>query len=140
MAYAIFNKDTIYAIADNENYLNNLNIIKSDYNILSLVDENFNFVRLNKKFISLVNGSITYKNIENSFSKDSLKLYINQFTNKIKLFLDNNPNHLFFQLWKDYELLLKNFNINSLQYPLNKSLEEYLEENGSVALNPLQVP
>ena len=140
MAYAIFNKDSIYAIADNENYLNNLNIIKSDYNILSISDENFNFVRLNQKFISLVNGSITYENIENSFSKDSLTLYINQFTNKIKLFLNSNPNHLFFQLWKDYQTLLKNFDINSVQYPLNKSLEEYLEENGSVALNPLQVP
>lgn len=141
MALAVFNKDNdIYAIADDENYLNNLNIMKSDYNIFSISNENFNFVKLNQKSISFVNGAIVYENQVNNYNKERLALYINQFLIKIGYFLQNNPNHLFFQLWKNYDTLLKSLNLDNIQYPLNKSLEEYLEQNGSTALNPLQVP
>ena len=141
MALAVFNKDNdIYAIADDENYLNNLNIMKSDYNIFSISNENFNFVKLNQKSIYFVNGAIVYENQVNNYNKERLALYINQFLIKIGYFLQNNPNHLFFQLWKNYDTLLKSLNLDNIQYPLNKSLEEYLEQNGSTALNPLQVP
>jgi hypothetical protein len=141
MAFVIFNKSNdVYAIADNENYLNNFNIMKHDYNIFSISNENFNFIRLSQKSIAFVNGAIVYENIINNFSKETLALYIKGFLYKIDNFLKNNPNHLFFQLWVDYNTLLKNLNLNNIQYPLNKSLEEYLEQNGSIALNPLQVP
>lgn len=141
MPFAVFNKhNDIYAIADDENYLNNLNIMKSDYNIFSISNEDFNFVRLNQKSISFVNGAIVYENQVNNYNKERLALYINQFLIKIGYFLKSNPNHLFFQLWKNYDTLLRSLNLDNIQYPLNKSLEEYLEQNGSTALNPLQVP
>lgn len=141
MAFVIFNNhNDVYNIADNENYLNNLNIIKSDYKIISISNENFNFIRLNQKSISLNNGEIVYKNLTNSFTKESLTFYVKNYINKINDFLENNPNHLFFQLWKDYQIVLKSLNLNDIQYPLNKSLEEHLEQSGTIALNPLQLP
>lgn len=141
MAFVLFNNNSdVYAIAENENYLNNLNIIKSDYNIFSISNENFTFIRLNQKSIALKNGVIVYENIINNFNKENLAMYINRFLYKINDFLKNNSNHLFFQLWKDYDTLLKSLDLNNIEYPLNKSLEEYLEQNGSIALNTLQVP
>lgn len=141
MAFVLFNNgNDVYALADNENYLNNLNIIKSDYNIFPISNENFNFLRLNQKYISFVNGQIVYENLIHNFTKETLTNYVKSFIRRIDEFLKANPNHLFFQLWKDYDTLLKSLNLNNIQYPLNKSLEEYLEQNGSIALNPLQVP
>jgi len=141
MAFVLFNNgNDVYALADNENYLNNLNIIKSDYNIFPISNENFNFVRLNQKSIAFVNGQIVYENLTHNFTKETLTNYVKSFIRKIDHFLKANPNHLFFQLWKDYQTVLKSLNLDNIQYPLNKSLEEYLEQSGTIALNPLQVP
>jgi hypothetical protein len=35
---------------------------------------------------------------------------------------------------------LNNLNLDSITYPLNKSLEQYFSDLGQTSLNPLQIP
>jgi hypothetical protein len=35
---------------------------------------------------------------------------------------------------------LNNLNLDSITYPLNKSLEQYFNDLGQPSLNPLQIP
>ena len=55
MAYLIFLKDTnniegaVYRIAETQNDLDNLNIIKTDYKIIEISNDDFNLVRINNK-------------------------------------------------------------------------------------------
>jgi len=160
MAYFIFtkNKDNIegnlYKIAETESDLNNLNILKSDYTIIQDSQENFNDVKFFKKRVKFYNDNIiSYENISELFEdqinknntliltgKDKLKNYINSFTNQIKYFTDNNPNHSLFNRWNDYYNQLNNLDLNSITYPLNKSLEQYFNDLNQPSLNPLQLP
>jgi hypothetical protein len=148
MAYFVFGKDledisnSIYRITENQNDLNNLNIIKSDYKIIEDSQSNFNLVKLRNKFPEKYNNNtITYieKNIVFK-DKSELQSYIEIFKNQIKEFTDNNPNHPLFSLWNNYYTQLNNLNLDNVTYPLNKSLEQYFNDLGQTSLNPLQLP
>jgi hypothetical protein len=148
MPYFIFNKDsynvegTIYRIAENQSDLNNINIIQSDYKIIQDSQENFNSVKLSNKYPLKYNNdnTITYKDSQENFTKQSLKNYIEMYKKNIKLFLDNNPNHPLFNQWNNYYNQLNNLDLESITYPLNKSLEQYFDDLGQTSLNPLQIP
>ncbi len=149
MSYFIFSKNfdnligTIYKIAENQNDLNSLNIIKSDYKIIEDSQSNFNLVKFGNKFIDKYNNdTITY--IDAIFSpfikKNDLQNYINNFKQQIKQYTDNNPNHSLFSRWDDYYNQLNNLNLDSIAYPLNKSLEQYFNDLGQPSYNILQIP
>jgi hypothetical protein len=164
MSYFIFTKDTdnieatIYKIAENEFDLNNLNINKESYKIIEDSQENFNLVKYGNKFpLKYVDNTIVYKTTEISFldnvfidkngeqiisktAKELLKKYIEDYKIIIKQFLNNNPNHNLFSRWNSYYDQLNNFNLDSVTYPLNKSLEQYLNDVGQLSLSPLQLP
>jgi hypothetical protein len=147
MAYFIFlNLDnvggTLYKIAETENDLNNLNIIKSDYKIIEDTQENFDAVKFstkeaikfNNNLIIYINKTVVYNN------KELLKNYVENFKKSITLFKDNNLNNPSFNLWNNYYNQLNSLNLNSISYPLNKSLEQYLSDLGQPFLSPLQLP
>jgi hypothetical protein len=165
MAYFIFTKNsddiegTIYKIAENESDLNNLNIIKSDYKIIEDSQSNFDLVKYGNKLPSKYNNDIiTYVDTEINFidliatdiktgeqilvkpAKNYLKEYIEIFKKKIKSFINNNKNHVLFNKWDNYYSQLDNLNLDSITYPLNKSLEQYFKDQNQVSLNPLQIP
>jgi hypothetical protein len=148
MAYLIFLKDknnvegTIYAIAETQNDLDNLNIIKTDYKIIEISNNDFNLVKINNKEALKYNDNneVIFNNLQSVFSEAQLKNYIENFKFNIKKFLNNNPNHLFFNKWNDYYTQLSNLNLNSVTYPLNKSLEQHFNDLGQISLNPLQLP
>ena len=147
MAYFVFTKNldnvdgTIYRIAENQSDLNNLNIIPSDYTIIEDSQTNFNLVKLgNKRAVKYNNGVITYIDQTVSFNnKNLLQDYVNSFKQEIKQFTNNNPNHPLFSLWNNYYTQLNNLNLDSITYPLDKSLEQYFIDMGQPSLNPLQV-
>lgn len=146
MAYFIFTKNldnvdgTIYRIAENQSDLNNLNIIQSNYTIIEDSQTNFDLVKLgNKCVVKYNNGVITYIDQTISFNKNLLQDYVNGFKQEIKQFTNNNPNHPLFSLWNNYYTQLNNLNLDSITYPLNKSLEQYFIDMGQPSLNPLQV-
>ena len=147
MSYFIFTNNldnvegTIYKIAENESDLNNLNIEKSSYKIIEDSKSNFDLVKFGNKFILKYNNNIiTYIDISVSFTnKVMLQDYVNQFKQQIKQFLDNNPNHQLFSRWNSYYNQLNNLELDSITYPLNKSLEQYFNDLGQPSLNPLQI-
>jgi len=148
MSYFIFIKNldgvdnTLYRIAENESDLNNLNITQSEYKIIVDSQENFDAVKYGtKNAINYNNNIINYLNLELTFEKkEQLNNYINIFKNQIKIFTDNNLNHLLFNRWNNYYNQLNNLNLDSMTYPLNKSLEQYFKDLKLPSLHPLQLP
>jgi hypothetical protein len=148
MAYFIFRKDlndipgSIYCIAENQSDLNNLNIISSDYKIIEDNQINFENVKYGTKTIEKYNDNIiTY--IDTSFTfenKEALDKYITNLKIQIKLFIENNNTHPLFNIWNIYYNQLSNLDLNSIIYPLNKSLEQYFKDLNQTSLHPLQLP
>jgi hypothetical protein len=147
MAYFIFIKNTenitadIYRIAEDQTYLNNININQNDYTIIQDSQSNFLNVKYGTKFPSTYsNNTITYIDLTWNFSKVTLQDYINNFKNLIKQFTTVNPNHPLYNQWNNYYSQLNNLNLDNITYPLEKSLEQYFNDLGQPSLNPLQVP
>jgi hypothetical protein len=147
MSYFIFGKNldniekTIYRIAENQSDLNNLNISQPDYKIIEDSQSNFDLVKYGNKFPDKYNNNIiTYIDQTVLFKdKNELQNYVNNFKKQIKQFTDNNPNHPLFSRWNDYYNQLNNLNLDSIVYPLNKSLEQYFNDLGQSSLSPLQI-
>jgi hypothetical protein len=148
MSYFIFIKNldniegSLYKIAENESDLNNLNINKNDYKIIEDSQINFDLVKYgNKISIKYNNNTITYIDCINLFTeKKQLQNYIDNFKNIIKMFTDNNPSHPLLNRWNDYYNQVNSLNLDSITYPLNKSLEQYFKDQNQVSLNTLQLP
>jgi len=148
MSYFIFIKDldnidnTIYRIANTQTDLENLNLNQSYYKIIVDSQDNFNAVKLIKKQALKYNqDTITFIDVEVNFQdKIDLNKYILMLKQSIKDFLDNNPNHPIYEQWNNYYNQLNNLNLDSITYPLNKSLQQYFNDLGQPSLNPLQLP
>jgi mRNA-degrading endonuclease YafQ of YafQ-DinJ toxin-antitoxin module len=148
MAYFIFSKNlgnlegTIYRIAENESDLNNLNINKSDYKIIEDSQLNFESVKYGTKFVDKYNQDlIIYQDANVSFkNEEELKPSIENCKNIIQEFTKNNKNHPLFNKWNDYYNQLNSLNLDSITYPLNKSLEQYFKDQNLPSLNTLQLP
>ena len=146
MYFFIFSKNsdniegTLYKIAQDQFDLDNLNIIQSDYKIIQDSQENFNSVKLNiKQALKYNNNIITYGNMQNYFTKNTLQSTVVNLKMQIQQFLNNNPNHQLFSRWNSYYNQLNNLELDSITYPLNKSLEQYFNDLGQPSLNPLQI-
>jgi hypothetical protein len=151
MAYFIFTKNvsnqlgTIANIAENESDFNALNITSEQYKIIQDSVENFNAVKYGTKIISgYTNDVINYVDVvfgENySFSKENIQDYINTLKSRIKLFTDANPNHSLFTQWSNYSNQLDALDLDSISWPLQKSLEQHLNDIGQTTFHPLQIP
>jgi hypothetical protein len=148
MSYFIFGENldnvsgTLYKIAENQSDFNNLNITPSVYKVVEDSEFNFNLVKLGSKIADKYNNNtITYIDVTISFyNKNELQNYVNNFKKEIKRFTDNNPNHPLFNRWNDYYNQLNSLNLNTITYPLNKSLEQYFNDLGQPLYNILQIP
>jgi len=156
MSYFIFLKNSegvissLVKIAENQSDLNNSTLNLSDYTVIEDTQQNFDSVRLGSKFVVSYSANIiTYENTvkpgyENitkiNFSKDILADYIKEYKDEIQLFLQNYQSSPLFTRWTDYYNQLSNLNLNSINYPLNETLEQYFQDNGQPAYSPLQIP
>jgi hypothetical protein len=167
MAYFIFKKNSdgvvgsLYRIAENESYLNNLNINLSNYKVIEDSQSNFENVKYGFKCVEKYNNNvITYLDNEYGFStkvdvkgvtysaRKSLKNYVDSVKLSLKSFLDVNKNNLNFNVFNDYYNQLNNLNINTViplndqneEIPLNSSLEQYFKDQNLISINPLQIP
>jgi hypothetical protein len=150
MSYFIFLNNlpnsigTLYRIAENESDLNYLNIFKDDYKIIQDSLENFNDVKYEKKSVGYYdnNNIIFYDVLQEPLflNKQNLENTINSHKKSINLFLKNNPSHLLFNRWNDYYNQLSSLNLESITYPLNKSLEQYFNDLGQPSYSILQLP
>jgi hypothetical protein len=147
MSYFIFSNNsdgvegTLYRIAENESDLNNSHIDKTSYKIIEDSQENFEAVKYNLKNVVKYNdNNIIYSDVSNSHTKNDLINYVNSFKSSIQAFLKFNEKHSLFNLWNDYYNQLNSLNLDSITYPLNKSLEQYFKDLGQPSLHPLQLP
>jgi hypothetical protein len=148
MSYFIFLKNldniygTLYRIAENQADLNNLNITQSTYKIIEDSQSNFNSVKFGTKIPEKYsNDIITYMDQTILFNdKNELQVYVNNVKKQIKEFANNNPNHPLFNRWNDYYNQLNSLNLNTITYPLNKSLEQYFNDLEQPSYNILQLP
>jgi len=148
MSYFIFLKDldnvegSLYRIAENQFDLDNLNIIKTDYKILEDSQANFDLVKYRNKSVFYNNNSLIFKDhqIIPIRIKIHLELYISQILHSIRNFLEINSNHILYNRWNDYYNQLNSLNLDSIPFPLNISLEQYLKNQNQTSLNTLQIP
>lgn len=149
MPYFLFNKNqedvvgTFYRMAENEFDLNNLNIEITNYKIIQDSIENFNNVKFETKFPISYNISnvINYENLNPLFTtKENLEKIVINFKQQINLFLKNNPNHPLFDRWNNYYNQLNSLDLDTINYPLNMSLEQYFNNLGQPSYSILQLP
>jgi hypothetical protein len=148
MSFIIFNQNldnvngSLFKIAENESDLNNLNIIKSDYKIIEVTTSDFNDVKLKKKVpLKYSNNVIFYETLNISFlNKEYVDIEKKFIAEMIKPFLNSNSNHVLFNKFNDYYNQLNNLNSSNIEYPLNKSLEQYFNDLEQPSFNILQVP
>ena len=145
MYYFIINKlavvNSLYNIAESESDLNNLNFIKTDYLIIDVDQLSFLNIKNNVKYFQgIENNIITYGDLTNNFTQDSLKNYILKFKKNIQDYIDSNSNHALLERWKNYYNQLDSLNLNNINFPLTKSLEQYFNDLGQPSYSILQIP
>ena len=149
MSFFIFTKNFdnisgsfLYRIAENQDDLNNLNINQSEYKIIEDSQENFNAVKYGTKIINKYNNNeIFYNNQTPKFlNKEKLQEHIYGLCIPINDFLYSNKNHSQYNQWNNYKNQLTSLNLNSIEYPLNKSLEQYFNDLGQPSYSILQLP
>ena len=149
MPYFVFNKNqediqsTFYRMAENESDFNNLNIKPLDYKIIQDSIENFNDVKFEIKFpLSYsINNVINYIDLEPLIiNKENLEKIVNNFKQQINLFLKNNTNHPLFDRWNGYYNQLNSLDLETINYPLTMSLEQYFNNLGQSSYSILQLP
>ena len=59
---------------------------------------------------------------------------------EIKNFLDKNPSNGFYTRCNNYLNYLETLDYSSISFPIDKSWENYCEENSIPYLHPLQIP
>jgi len=144
MAKFIFHTDNcLFALAANQEALDKLNIIQSQYTIVDGSDDLFNKVRLNKSWVQFDGTNI----IENSFllpgevsrrpfmTESNLKNYIDQIKNIINYYLQSNTSTEI----KNYLTFIESIQTSSISFPMTQTFEEYVESQGITAINSLQI-
>lgn len=129
----------IYRIFENDSDESNFNEKKSNYIIKEVSDSDFLLIKQSKKFPTYNGTDVILEDTSISFEDASqLQEYINNTINNI------NINYKISQAankeaWRTYKDTILNFDVSSISYPLNKTWEEYCENNSITYFHPLQM-
>ena len=132
MAYLIFNEQNqLLKIAANDSERDSQNLILSDHSVVSISDSDFLKVRTGVAVVSYNGSNVTFTDISDSSIADenTLKFIWKKW---FDLWIDNSV--------KDYKSTLENFDTSSVTFPLNKTWEQYCNENSITFYHPLQIP
>jgi len=141
MAYLIFNGNELYKIAANDTEKDKLHLNDS-YDVQTISDTDFNNVRLNKKIVSYDGTTITYTDETWKFpDEENLKAYVLvSVKSACEDYLNvNESTDPQYSEVKTYFQLIENFDFGSITYSLDKSWEEYCNDNSITFLHPLQI-
>jgi hypothetical protein len=156
VAIFIFNKNSfdLYRIAENQNVMDqNKNFIDSDYDLVTINQEDFDNIRLCKKIINKVGNTFTLEDNSATFNKHAvMQENINTIVSVIDSYLATNshkPMASDIITYKNYvqtidpSILITEENTSVTPIitgiPLNMSVEEYVENQGIKAINLLQL-
>jgi len=143
MSYLIFNTDNnIVKIAANDSDRDSQNIILANYNVTDISDSDFLKIRTGAATATYDGTNVTITDSTGNFieNENDLKVILEQTISFISQFLNENEDNSLYSPLNNYKNYLKNFDTSSLTFPLNKSWEEYCNENSITFYHPLQIP
>jgi len=144
MAYLIVNdQNCIYKIAANDTDKNSLNCTFPPYTTIDISDADFLKVKQNIVNINISDGSATFTDINDpdlSITEQELKDYHERSIKYFEQFLRHNPSNSFYTPCKNYCNYLETLDYSSITFPINKTWEQYCEDNSIIYFHPLQIP
>ena len=146
MAFAITLNNGVHKIASNETEKNEINIFFPPAVAHKISDDEFNKIKKNTAVLNFVNNTISVVDfdINQSFADaDALKRYHATIKPLINDFLEpstGNDTKSLHNSIQSYSNTLESFDYSSITYPLDKSWEQYCEENSITYVHPLQIP
>tara|TARA_R110000787_G_scaffold184096_1_gene295888 strand:+ start:729 stop:1151 length:423 start_codon:yes stop_codon:yes gene_type:complete len=140
MAYLIFNNNNdLVKIAANDSDRDSQNIVLSDHTVENVSDSDFLKIRTGV-LIATYNGTNVTTTEFVVGSESNLQKILNDRIKLLSPFIENNLNNPLYNSLNSYKEYLENFNISSITLPLNKTWEEYCNENSITFYHPLQIP
>ena len=144
MAYLIVNdQNCVYKIAENDTDKNNLNCTFPPYTTIDISDVDFLKVKQNLVDISISDGSATFTDRidpDISITEEDVKDQHKNLIKYIEQFLRNNSSNPFYTPCQNYCNYLETLDYSSITFPLNKTWEQYCEDNSIAYFHPLQIP
>ena len=145
MAYVISVNNNLFKIAANEQDKNDLNIFFPPAVAIDITDANFAKVKNNTAIITVSGDTTTITDVDTSGAfptQDQLENYVNSVKQIIKYFIANSSNlsKTNGSAINDYYNTLDSFDFSTITFPLNKSWEEYCEDNSITYFHCLQIP
>jgi hypothetical protein len=143
MAKALFDKNhnVIYKVCTDDN-VNNFNIDLGMYNVVDISDDDFTNIIKELKTVTYDGTTVSYVDAEHNFPTEaSLKAVISNRVLQITNFCrPSNEHNAFYNGVLAYKEALEGIDTSSIEYPFEKSLEQYCEENSITYYHPLQIP
>jgi len=143
MAYVIHVDNQLIKIAANENEKNDLNIFFPPAVAIDISEADFLKLKKNKVVATISEGTVNFTECSNSFeTAEDLKEFLdNNIKKSSKDFLDASNSHkILHSTINTYYNTLNSFDTSIITFPLNKSWEEYCEENSITYVHALQIP
>jgi len=146
MAYLIVNdQNGLYKISENDTDKNNLNCTFPPYTTIDISDADFLKVKQNIVDINISNGSATFtdktdQDPDLSTTEEELKAYHERIIKYFKQFLTHNISNPFYTPCQNYCNYLETLDYSNITFPLNKTWEQYCEDNSITYFHPLQIP
>lgn len=123
----------------NKNWVDNL------YDLVTVTNADYTAVKLGtKKVVSKTGTTVTYDNEGTTFNTpESLILYIQNVIDIINNWLVNNSSKSLASTVTTYKNYIESLDVTTLNItedtPLDKSLEAYVEDQGTTAIHPLEL-
>lgn len=142
MAYLIFNSDNnIVKIAASDSDRDSQNLILSDHSVVSVSDVDFLKVKTGVAITSYDGTNVNFIDVNGNIEDEMfLKSTFQNHLKQLKEFLKGNQKNALYNSLNDYKSTLENFDTSSITFPLNKTWEQYCNENSITFYHPLQIP
>ena len=144
MAYIIRNGNILTKIAKDDTDKNEQNLSPDIYSSINISDSDFKKIQTSRALVTIDGDNVTINDVASTTFEDSNALTsdINLRKYLLKQFLDisSNSSKAIYSVAQTYYNTLDAFDISTITFPLNKTWEEYCEENSITYLHPLQIP
>ena len=144
MAYIIRQGNILSKIAKDDTDKNEQNLSSEIYSSIDISDSNFLKLKKSRATVTIDGDNVTINDVASTTFEDSnaLTLEIDSIKYSLKQFLDisSNSSKAIYSVAQTYYNTLDIFDVSTISFPLNKTWEEYCEENSITYIHPLQIP
>jgi len=144
MAYIIRQGNILSKIAKDDTDKNEQNLSSEIYSSIDISDSDFLKLKKSRATVTIDGDNVTINDVASSTFEDSnaLTLEIDSIKYSLKQFLDisSNSSKAIYSVAQTYYNTLDIFDVSTISFPLNKTWEEYCEDNSIAYVSPLQIP